>query len=116
MHLSDKLYGSELSIEDVKEDEILAEEQDATIMNEEAEMKPTIKFKEDYKQLSESSCPNHFQMFRGEDRVPTRVLNALFSELFSLLGKSDKSIDFVYGMVDVAVLSLCHRQKLNLPS
>jgi hypothetical protein len=93
-HLSDKSYGDEFRIEDG----ILAEnEPDATITNDEAKSKPTIQFEEDYKQLSENTCPNLFKMFRGEDRAPTHILNALFSELLSLLGKSDKSVDFVYG-------------------
>jgi hypothetical protein len=36
-------------------------------------------------------------MFGGKNKLPTCVLNVFFGELISLLGKSDKSIDFVYG-------------------
>jgi hypothetical protein len=41
-------------------------------------------------------------MFGGREKLPTRVLNiiffnVIFGELFTLLGKSDKPIDFVYG-------------------
>ena len=117
MCLSDKLYGSEVSKEDSMEDGFIAEEQDDTITNKEPEKMPTINFEEDYKELSENSCPNLFQMFRGKDRAPTHVLNALFSELLGLLGTNNKSVDFVYGNGKiVAVLSLCRRQKVNLLS
>ncbi len=96
MRLSDKLYGSGVSKEDSMEDGIIAEEQDDTITNKEPEKMPKIKFEEDYKELSENICPNLFQMFRGKDRAPTRVLNALFSELLGLLGTNNISVDFVY--------------------
>jgi hypothetical protein len=44
----------------------------------------------------EKSCPYLFEMFGGK-KIPTHVLNVIFGELIALLGKSDKSIDFVYG-------------------
>jgi hypothetical protein len=36
-------------------------------------------------------------MFGGKDILPTCALNNNFGELLTLLGKNDKSIDFVHG-------------------
>jgi hypothetical protein len=55
-------------------------------------------FEENYKELCENNWPYLFQMFEGRDKLPTRAsLNVILGELFTLVGKSDKSIDFVYG-------------------
>ncbi len=103
LHSTNRLHGA---IEDEIEDNIIAERKNDSINNKEADKITSMEFKENYKELCENSCPYHFQMFGGRDKLPTHVLNVIFGVLFTLLGKSDKSIVFLYdnGKCDHAVI------------
>jgi hypothetical protein len=95
LHSTNKSKGN---IDKEIEEEIVTDNiKNDTVNKEEADKVTLVEFEESYKDLCENSCPYLFEMFGGENKLPTHILNVIFGDLISLLGKSDKSIDFVYG-------------------
>jgi hypothetical protein len=94
LHSTNKSKGN---IDEEIEEEIVTDNiKNNTVNNKGADKVTSVEFEESYKDLCENSCPYLFEMFRGENKLPTRILNVILGELISLLGKSDKSIDFFY--------------------
>jgi hypothetical protein len=75
---------------------IITEEQDITPEDEESEPIKEL-LVEDCKCISKEELPILFQMFRGEQNIPTCILNTLFCELLNVMKRKDNSVNFIYG-------------------
>jgi hypothetical protein len=53
-------------------------------------------FLEEYKEINKDKSPILFDLFKGKESIPARLLNALFCELQNVLKKNDSSVDFTY--------------------